>query len=451
MTQTGNLAEQFQEVLPAEAILAGPELDRFSVDGLAPRVVVSPGSVEEVAAVLQRCHHEGLAVVPWGGGTRMGLGNPPARYDVALSLASLDRRVDHQPEDLTATVQAGMTLDHLNEALAKSGQYLPLDPPLPGQATVGGTLASAASGPLRHRYGTARDMTIGIRVVHADGAVTRAGGKVVKNVTGYDMAKLYLGSLGTLAVIVEATFKVLPRPKALGALIAFLPSAEAAAESALALFDSPLDLLALDLASRSALQRIPGVPRPPSEEAVALVAIAGGQAAAVDRVLEQTTDIAQRHGARELDRQWNADVVSLRRALADLGRGREAASVLETRVSVLPTKVADVMVALPHLGQRHGLEEETAAHFAHGVVHTAWRPQPGHDVAAHDARALVDDLRGFVAGLEGHVVVEGCDPEAKRQLDVWGETGSAWPVMRGIKRAYDPRGILSPGRFVGGL
>src|SRR5262249_49203738 len=176
--------------------------------------VVFPGSKEEVGAILSLAGEHEVPVLPWGGGTALGIGAPPARVGIVLGLKRLDRVLEHEPGDLTATVEAGVTLGAFQAHLGRRGQWLSLDPAYRDVATVGGILASNASGPRRHLYGTCRDLLIGVTVVSADGTVVRGGGKVVKNVAGYDLPKLFVGSFGTLGVLVEATFRLRPRPDA---------------------------------------------------------------------------------------------------------------------------------------------------------------------------------------------------------------------------------------------
>ena len=176
---------------------------------MEPSLVVEPGTIEETSEVMKLASREGLAVSPRGGGTKMGLGNPPRQVDLILSTARMDGIIEHVPGDQIVRAQAGLKLEDLQENLAESDQMLGIDPPEEG-ATVGGIVAANASGPRRLRYGTVRDLIIGIKVVLADGTVAKAGGKVVKNVAGYDLSKLFTGSLGTLGVIAEANFRLHP-------------------------------------------------------------------------------------------------------------------------------------------------------------------------------------------------------------------------------------------------
>src|SRR6266568_6125363 len=188
------------------------ELRNYAVDGLLPRLAVIPETVEQVAQIVALANQQGLTVLSLGGGSRINLGGIPERIDVLLEMDSLTRLLEHEAPDLTCHVEAGITLAALQAQLATKGQRLALDPPGAQQATIGGILASNASGPKRLRYGTARDMVIGLHVVQASGEVARSGGRVVKNVAGYDLNKLYIGSLGTLGIIVEANFKLQPFP-----------------------------------------------------------------------------------------------------------------------------------------------------------------------------------------------------------------------------------------------
>ncbi|OLD37985.1 MAG: hypothetical protein AUI57_08905, partial [Candidatus Rokubacteria bacterium 13_1_40CM_2_68_8] len=206
------LLEKLRATVGPANVLTGIELTPYVVEGRTPEAAVFPGSVEEVAAVIGLAAETARPVTPWGGGTAASVGIPTARTGLVLGLRRLGRLLEHEPGDLTATVEAGMTVATFQTALRSRGQWMSLDPADAHLATVGGVLATNASGPRRHLYGTARDLLIGVTVVTADGAVVRGGGKVVKNVAGYDLPKLFVGSYGTLGVIVEATVKLRPLP-----------------------------------------------------------------------------------------------------------------------------------------------------------------------------------------------------------------------------------------------
>ena len=250
--------DRLSTLVGASHVLTGVDCSPFAVDGRTPEAVVLPGSKEEVAAVLAVAGEAEIPVTPWGGGTKMGIGSPPARPGLVLSLRRLDRLLEHEPGDLTATAQAGMGLTAFQAALGARGQWLSLDPPYADRATLGGILATSAAGPRRHLYGTARDLLIGLTLVLADGAVVRGGGKVVKNVAGYDLPKLAIGSFGTLGVIVDATFKLRPRPEADRLAVIGFERLKDAGQAARAVMGSDLIPSAVELLDREALGALGG-------------------------------------------------------------------------------------------------------------------------------------------------------------------------------------------------
>ena len=243
-----------------EWLALAPDDAIFLVDGVRPSHVCSPSSVDELSAAVRAASQVGAAVIPWGGGTRMTLGFPPRAADLVVQTATLSEIVEYEPADLTVTVQAGMRLANLQARLRAEGQMLALDPAAPDRATIGGLIAANASGPLRLLYGTARDLVIGTRVVNADGVISKAGGRVVKNVAGYDLNKLYVGSLGTVGVIVELSFKLHPLPQAQGMLLATFASAADAAEPIGKLMRSPLGPAAIELLDAGAASGLEGSP-----------------------------------------------------------------------------------------------------------------------------------------------------------------------------------------------
>ena len=230
----------------------------YEIDGMQPRFAARPNDIGGVSEAMRFAHEQGLAVVPWGGGTRMALGNVPDRYDLALDMTGLDRMMDHTPGDLTATAGAGMTIAALQESLGHHGQILAVDPPLPERATLGGTMAVGWSGPFKWQFGSIRDVVIGMKVVQADGTVTKSGGQVVKNVSGFDMARLHIGALGTLGVIVEVSLKLTPRPHGSVTLLSGSDRAAPCIEAALGVFSSGMMPLAITSVRRADRQRQDG-------------------------------------------------------------------------------------------------------------------------------------------------------------------------------------------------
>jgi len=414
----GAIEAALLDVLGREGLLSGEDLPAYAIAGASPAAVARPASVEQVAEVLRLASRDGLAVVPWGGGTLMGLGAPPRRYDLALDLRRLDRVLEHEPADLTCTVQAGITVAALRSHLARSGQTVGLDPPLPERATVGGTLATAIAGPRRYAYGHPRDFTIGLKVVLADGRVTRAGGKVVKNVAGYDLCKLYIGSLGTLGVIVEATFKLLPLPRATASLALAFEAPEAACRVAREIWRRGLAVPSLWL------QRDDGP--------YVLFLELGGSPRAVARSEGEARDLAVAAGARP------TDGAASRRQAALASPAVAGAPAL--RPGLLPSRAPHAPVRLEALAPSLVVAFPTV-----GVVYARWP-------AAAAARSVGGQALPIAQALGGTATVHAWPHAAHPAPDrPWGTDPPAASIMRRIKELWDPQGTLSPGRFVTGI
>ncbi len=432
MVKQVSLLSALESITGRRHASAGDE--RFAVDGMAPQAVVRPGSYAEVAEVLRYANGAALAVIPWGGGTAMNAGNIPHRYDIALCLSRLNKVTEHEPADLTVTCQAGMSLRALQKHLAAAGQMVPFDPSLPGRATIGGLLATNAYGPARLACGAARDFTIGLRVATADGRLTRSGGRVVKNVAGYDLCKLYVGSLGTLGVIVEATFKLAPLPKLERCIVLGIPSPAAACGLAAEAHRRGLSLRGAQLLNESAARAA----RLPAGDGgyLLIVDLAGGQQA-VERSQREIGELAVAAGARTLETPGGMRPSQL----TPLSRG---GSRLHCRASVLPGQVAGVATTI---AEAAGAGASLVAYPTLGVLRVAMAG--GDDPSGPLAR-----LREIVRRERGTLIVESCPPSLKRKIDVFGEPPSFGPsfrLMRRVKEQFDPGGVLSPGRFAGRL
>ena len=435
------LPDQLRRIVGAPHVLTGVECSPYVVEGRAPEVVVFPGSREEVAAALVVAAEQRLPVTPWGGGTKMWVGSPPSRIGMVLALKRLDRILEHEPGDLTVTVEAGVPFDRLQAELGKRGQWLSLDPAASDRATVGGILASDASGPRRHLYGTARDLVIGLTVIGADGRAVRGGGKVVKNVAGYDLPKLYIGSFGTLGILVEATFKLRPRPDVDRLVIARFDRLKDAGQGARAVLGSDLIPSALELVDGETLRRLGH-----GGGAALLVGLDGialqvdWEVAELDRLLGPLGLV----GSRVLDGPEREETW---RTLGGLGRPGHDSMAAVMKWAVLPTRLAELMDAGAVAAQRHGLGAAMAAHAGVGIVTAilSGGAEPGAVVAT------LTEWRALANGAGGHAMVEWAPLAVKERVAVWDAPGPTLRLMKGIKERLDPSGILNPGRFVGGL
>ena len=403
----------------AEHVHDGTSADH--IDDRTPRWVVRPGSVTDVQAVLHFAGRHRLAVFPVGLGGHLDVGGAARSVDVVLALDRLDRVIDHVAGDMTVTVEAGCSLGDLDERLAEAGQWLPLDPPFGAETSVGGLVAANLSGPLRASQGTVRDYLIGVKVVTGEGRVAAGGGRVVKNVAGYDVPKLHVGALGTLGVVVEATFKVRPRPEREVALRIECGEVDAAAR-ALELRDA-IEPQWLEIAG-------PGVLG--SGAGVALLAGFLGSDAEVQASRRRAEQIASGWSAR-------ADVVEdaegLRQRIVESARG---AAVL--RIATLPGDLGAMLARLPEGGSLRWHAHATAGSLRVGV------PE------ADEVAALLRDLRPRAEAVGGTAVVERATPTVKRAIDpdpgLWGSAPSGIGLMRGLKAAFDPLALLAPGRLL---
>ena len=436
MVKQADITSDLESILGADSLLPPERHADFAVDGFTPQAAVCPTTYEQVAEAMRYAHKDGLAVIPWGGGTLMHIGNLPQRYDIALILSRLNQVIEHEPADLTVTCQAGITLDALRRHLAEKGQLIPIDLPWAEKATVGGILAANASGPSRYAYGSARDFTIGLRLVTADGRITRAGGRVVKNVAGYDLCKLYIGSLGTLGVIVEATFKVTPLPKAERTLVLAFDSPARACTFAAELHRRGLSLRALQLlnpAAASACLPLGTVTPLPQGGPFSLVLDLAGSPQAVERSRREIDELAQGVAAlAEID-----DAPTVWASMSRLTLPAEYQ--LLCKATALPTKLPALMEAFEADETPYILAQPTV-----GVMYASW---PHID----DAEGIASHLRAATSDLGGTLVVEACSTDLKRRIDVFGDLPSSFDLMRRLKQQFDPTAVLSPGRFLGRL
>lgn len=425
---------------PGVLLLRGEAASAFDVDGLCPALVARPTDVEGVSAVLRAAAAYGLTVVPRGGGTAIGMGNRPARLDLLLDLSGLDRLVEYRPRDLVVTAEAGMTLAVLQQALNEHGQFVALDPPLPERATVGGTLAANLSGPRRFRFGTARDVVIGTGAVLADGSLVKSGGRVVKNVAGYDLNKLFVGSAGMLGVITSATFKLAPSPPQRGMVVAAFDALEQGHAAAMQIAGSALSPLTLDLVSPAAAAALGGMIGGLADGRWLLVCELGGTVAAVGRSRNELFVLAAQAGASRVLDVASPAPERIYAGVRDFGHHEQTGAALLLQVAVLPSQVVD---ACRHLEEAFGGGDagvEVVIRAGNGVIYAvAPDPPPG-------AGAALMRLRAAVGGLRGSVVVERCPPGLKNEIDVWGIAGPDVGLMRRVKAVFDPAGTLSPGR-----
>ncbi len=420
--------------------------DSYTIDGLQP-AAVCPSDLHGLSDALSEAAKDGLAVAPWGGGTRVAIGNRPARLDRVLDLSRLRSIVHHNSADLTATVEAGIPVAELQRQLAEQGQFLAIDPPLPDRATVGGTLAVGGGGPTKWHFGHPRDLVIGMKVVQADGTVVNSGGRVVKNVSGYDMARLHVGGLGTLGVIAEVSFKLTPLPRGEATLVAAFDSARRCLGAGLAIFHSGVTPLALAAYDAAVDDRVNVTPLKGHH----LLAVRlGGRPLTLQRALRECRSLCHLGGATAVEALDDTDAVAAWRKLADFGWGEATAPLMSARASVTPTKLTETVEAVANSDAPEALRRATLCHVGYGTALIHWFAD-GPEPPAHAMAEVATRARKAVHAAGGRMNIERCPLAVKATLDVWDEVGEPIAIMRRLKEQYDPGNVLNPGRFVDGI
>jgi glycolate oxidase FAD binding subunit len=395
-----------------------------AVLGVRPSIVVEPGTEQELAKVLKLANAVGLAVIPRGGGTKIEWGNRPERADVILSTARLNRVIEHPWADLTVSVEAGCTIRKLQETVAKHGQRLALDVLWPERATVGGVLSTNDSGALRLRFGSLRDLVIGVTLALADGTVASSGGKVVKNVAGYDLPKLVTGAFGTLGVITRAIFRLHPLPRDTRTVSCHTGDLREAQRLVLAIQNSKL--------AHSALQiGVEGETQPRVD--VLFEGTEAGLTPQVEQVKLMTGSAMVTDAGNDV---WNA-----RQEIHSAGK-KDKCDVAVVKFASLPAQMAEAIETIARLSV-----PELRWYVVAQATGIGWVRLEG-EVSAMDSA-----LREFRAGLErsGGSLVIAHRPAGIAHLDAWGNAGDASPLMSAVKQQFDPGRTLNPGRFVGGI
>ena len=444
MTEIESFATTLQQYSTTIRTISDPdELRNYAVDGVLPRLAIIPETVEQVSQAVALANQQGLTLITRGGGSRLNLGGIPERLDVLIETTKLTRLLEHEAPDLTCHVEAGITLAALKAKLATKGQWLALDPPDAQLATIGGILASNACGPKRLRYGTARDMVIGLRVVQASGEIARSGGSVVKNVAGYDLNKLYIGSLGTLGIIVEANFKLQPLPANERTLILTFANAEDAIGTVIALTGSHLIPSAIELIDSNAASDMTdffGLTLPTNGYTLAV--IFEGSTSSIDRQLHETRLLARKNDALLSDDLVGKEQEAFWNIVREHTQG-----TITCKATVLVSKMASYLKTIKQVCEKHELEAAVVAHAGNGILYIELRPVD----ATYRLVDAIKELRLHAQEARGSIVVERCPSDLKRLISVWGEPDQNFFLMQRIKQQFDSRGTFVMGRFVGGL
>ena len=404
---------------------------QVTVDSTASAYLVFPTTVETLAEIVKYAHQEKYRLIPCGNGSKLDWGGLSKDIQLIVSTQKCARIIEHAVGDLTVTVEAGLKLADLQAQLQQANQFLPIDPAFAAQATIGGILATADTGSWRKRYGGIRDLVLGISFIRGDGAIAKAGGRVVKNVAGYDLMKLFTGSYGTLGIITQVTLRTYPLPEA-SKTVALTGDYDAIAQATQKLRNSGLTPTAADLVSASVIDRL-GI-----DKNTALIIRFQTISQSIVQQISQLESITKQLNLK-VSYYQDQDETDLWQKLPQIIRVPHSATATIGKLGILPGAAVDLLRQLDNLTDSQSL---VVIHAGGGIGYLQLNSE---DITVIDkARSICNDNSGFLTLLTAPKSI-------KQQLDIWGYTGNALPMMQVIKQKFDPHHIFSPGRFVNGI
>jgi glycolate oxidase FAD binding subunit len=427
-------------------------LEAYEVDGHRPSAALQPSSVADIAETLRFASAERLAVIPIGGRTHLHIGMPPHPYELALDVSQMNRVLAFEPHDLTLGVEPGITHAELDRTLREKGQFLPLAPPLAERATIGGIVAAAADTPFRYAHGTTRDFLLGIEFVTGEGIVSKSGGRVVKNVTGYDLHKLFIGSLGTLGVMTRLNFRTFPLPPDQKMFVAAFREAAGALALCRAITKSPLQPRILDVLDPGAAHlfatRDAGFW---AGDSWLVVIEAAGQEAVLERYARDLAAISKEAQASEfvaLDKSQRDQIFACLCEFGPLAFGTTSSAMI-FRVASLASTMPALLEGMRKLADARGFKYAILIR-ALGVVYFAFLPPAGPNVFP-ELLSCSREMMDLCVTCGAAPMIERCPLEIKKTLDMWPPARAEHEIAERLKHVFDPNSILSPRRFRGGI
>jgi len=455
MPKADKLFSKLKEIVGESHLVKDSEkVQAYALDGKKPKVVVSPGKIEEVSKIVAYANQQQLSIIPRGSGTKLGMGGIPKKMDIVLSTLRLKKVTDNDCENLTLSAESGLTLREVQKILAKEGKgyFLPLDPPYTREATLGGIVVTNSSGPKRLLYGTARDLIIGTKAVFPNGDIVVSGGKTVKNVSGYDMCKLLIGSYGTLGILCEMTFRLLPLPEKEATLLIPFARLEEADGFVRELIGSQLIPTSIETLNPIAVKKVKY--SMPTSNGYYLVAIGlEGVSEAVERQVSDMSDIGKRHGALKAEVLDTEQQDTFWTAFRDFSKGlsKSDPGSVSLKANFLISKRGEMFGSFEKMAKESGMDCGILSHCGSGILYAHLLPGK-HLRAKSDALVeLIGKLTAEAVKNGGNLIVESAPLAIKKKLDVWGQSRDDYRVVRRLKEQIDPAGILNPGRFIGGI
>jgi glycolate oxidase FAD binding subunit len=460
MNTTTNVAARLESVIGGDRVNGSAEsCEKFAVDDLVPSAVARPASSAEIVEIVRFAKCEKLALIPCGRRTKLGIGMPPARYDIALDMTGLNQIAYYDPGDLTLSVDAGMNLAKLADALAQQQQFVPLAVPFFDECTVGGTIASTIDSSLRPGYGSARDFLLGAEFVNGAATLTKSGGRVVKNVTGYDLHKLLIGSLGTLGAITRLNFRTFPLPEGYGHLVSSFSSVDSIVRFQAMVSKSPLTPSSFDILGPEAAQvvaefkedRDSALPSWFTPAAWHVCIGFEGTEPILRRYSSELLQYAQQCGASNSHLLEESDDKSLGGGLRELINlltwSGPAATIF--KINAFPVFSPDV-INLPILAERFSVPCCIFANSS-GPLYFTLQPDALNDKTTASLAHIASGVFEYAAARNGSASILFCPTPLKRLVNIWGPSRNDAALMRRVKNAFDPENVFAPGRFMAGI
>jgi FAD/FMN-containing dehydrogenase len=473
--------EALKDMLKVAWIKSDPEiLSTHAIDGLSPKVVAFPENLEQVSQTVKVAQREKWVVMPWGSGSKVGAGNPPSRLDLIISTIRLNKVIDMDTANLTVTAQAGVKFRDLQTSLAGEenrcyvpyegpttvsdeavcserdhmGCFIPMMPPFSHSATLGGIISANSSGPVRLLYGLPRDMVLGVRYVGADGEIVGLGGKTVKNVSGYDMCKLMIGSRGSLGILGEMTLRLLPLPERFGTFLSGFFSLDEASRFVDRIFETKLLPSAVELMNGQGTGlMVEGGALPLGHQGYVVAVGLEGFEEAVKRMGKEMEEMASKSGAQNIVQLpddthrifWDAYI----NIVAKLSAQYE--EMVSIKLNYPISQYLDVIQCVETLCGEQELRHVLQTHTGNGVTMVHFLLEPGDEIGADGIVSVAEKLLEQCQSISGNLVVEKASARMKGRLPVWGTPPQDFVIMKRIKEQMDPSCLFSPGRFVGGI
>jgi glycolate oxidase FAD binding subunit len=456
MSKTDKMISRLKEIVgEANLIKDSDKVKAYALDGKHPKVVVFPGTIDEVSKIVAFAYQERATIFPRGNGTKMGMGGIPKKMDIVLLTHRLNRITDCDIDNLTFSAESGITLSEVQKHLAKEGKgyFLPLDPFYTDKATLGGIVATNSSGPRRLLYGTARDMIIGIKAVFPNGDIVVSGGKTVKNVSGYDMCKLLIGSFGTLGILYEMTFKLLPLPGKEATLLIPFTNLDEVSGFNHEIIHSQFIPASIETLNAVTLKKMKfSAPIPPNGNYLVAIGLEG-VSEGIERQISELSAMGKKCGVLEEMRLHSKKHQDFWIALRDFPRDlkEDYPNFISLKSNFLISKWREMLKSYEKIVQESGFDYAFLCHSGNGILYSYILSEKNLRLKIGSFIELIEKLKSEAVKNEGNLVVESSPLSIKKKVDVWGQSRSDYEIMHRLKEQIDPAGILNPGRFVGGI